>query len=90
MNYHIRNPNIKMEYIDRDKLPVNFEDRFNMEKISSEKIQFARHYLENIMGLDLHEDPLIVFSPIGSKIFGFLVADIVLEYENYKEETKDG
>ena len=74
-----------------ESLNFDFEDLFNMKNISSEKIQFAaKHYLENIMGIDLHEDPLIVFSPIGSKIIGYLVADIVLEYENYKEETKDG
>jgi hypothetical protein len=74
----------------RINLDLDFEDYFNRDVISSEKIQFARHYLENIMGFDLQEDPLIVFSPIGSKIFGYLVADIVVEYENYKEETKDG
>ena len=71
-------------------LDLDFEDYFNRDVISHEKIQFARHYLEDIMGFDLHEDPLIVFSPIGSKIFGYLVADIVLEYENYKGKTKDG
>jgi hypothetical protein len=76
-----------MEHIDRDKLPFNFADHFNLENISSEKIRFAKHYIEEQMGFDLDEDPLIVFSPIGSTIFGYLVAHIVVEYEKYQEKS---
>jgi hypothetical protein len=35
------------------------------------------------MGYDLSEDSLIDFSAIGLKLFGCMVADIVLEYEEY-------
>lgn len=83
------NHNASQKPENRINLDLDFEAYLNRDVISSEKIQFARHYLENIMGFDLYGDPLIVFSPIGSKIFGFLVADIVLEYDNYKKETKD-
>ena len=79
-----------MEYIDREKLPFDFEANFNMENISLEKIQFAKHYIEDKMGFDLGENPLIEFTPISSRAFGYLVAHIVVEYEKYKEETKDG
>jgi hypothetical protein len=84
------NQNTNQKPGNRIRLDLDFEDYFNRDVISSEKIQFARHYLENIMGFDLKEDPLIVFSPIGSKIFGYLVAHIVVEYENYIGITKDG
>jgi len=76
-----------MEYIDRDKLPFDFESHFNMEKISSEKIQFAKHYIEDKMGFELDENPLIEFTPISSRSFGYLVAHIVVEYEKYKEKS---
>lgn len=69
---------------------LEFEMYFNSDIVSSEKIQFSRHYLENKMGLDLNEDSLIDFSAIGIKLFGCLVADITLEYEYYKECKMDG
>ncbi len=68
---------------------INFEDYFN-KNISSEKIKFARHYVETKMGYDLCEDSLIDFSAIGIKLFGCMVADIVLEYENFKDRGMDG
>ncbi|MFC2080522.1 hypothetical protein ACFLRQ_03510 [Bacteroidota bacterium] len=68
---------------------MTFENYFN-SNISSEKIRFARHYVETKMGYDLNEDSYIDFSAIGIKLFGCLVADIVLEYENYKNKGLDG
>lgn len=68
---------------------LDFEKYFNTD-IPSEKIQFAKHYLETKMGYDLNEDAYIDFSAIGIKVFGCMVADIVLEYENYKVKGLDG
>ena len=68
---------------------LEFEELFN-SKIPSEKIRFARHYVETKMGYDLDEDSLVDFSAIGIKLFGCLVADIVLEYENYKDKNLAG
>lgn len=69
---------------------VDFEDYFNKGVIPPEKIEFARHYVETKMGYDLDEDSLIDFSSIGIKLFGCLVADVVLEYENYKDKDLYG
>ncbi len=69
---------------------IDFEDYFNKDVISPAKIEFARHYLETKMGYDLNEDSLIDFSAIGIKLFGCMVADIILEYENYKDRGLDG
>ena len=79
-----------MENIDEDSIYVDFEDLFNKENISEDQIQFAKQYVENKIGADLEEDPLIVFSPISSSVFGYLVAHIVTEYEKFKEKTEDG
>ena len=79
-----------MEKLDKDRLNFDFEDHFNMANISSDKIQFAKYYLEDKIGVDLEEDPMIVISPIGSTIFGYLVAHIVVEYEKYKEKNESG
>jgi len=68
---------------------LDFEKYFNSD-ISSEKIRFARHYVETKMGYDLNEDSLIDFSAIGVKLFGCLVADIVLEYEKYNGTRMGG
>ena len=76
-----------MEKIKMVSVDIDFEDQFNKENISSDKIQFARYYLEDKIGVDLEEDPTIVFSPIGSTIFGYLVAHIVVEYEKFKEKN---
>jgi hypothetical protein len=67
---------------------VRFEEYFNSD-IPSEKIKFARHYVESKMGYDLSEDSLIDFSAIGIKLFGCMVADIVLEYEEYHKEKSE-
>jgi hypothetical protein len=67
---------------------IKFEDYFN-SNVPSEKIQFARYYVETKMGYDLDEDSLIDFSQIGIKLFGCLVADIVQEYEIYKKVKMD-
>ena len=69
-----------------DGLCFNFEDYFNHEEISSDKIQFAKYYLDENLGADLEEDPMIIFSPISATVFGFLVAHIVDEYEKFKEK----
>jgi hypothetical protein len=73
-----------------DSIKINFEDHFNKENISLEKIMFARDYVENLIGADIDEDPIIEISPIGSIVFGYLVAHIVDEYEMYKESKMDG
>ena len=83
MGYHISNAYIQMEKLDKDRLNFDFEDHFNKENISSDKIRFAKYYLEDKIGVDLEEDPMIVFSPIGSTVFGYLVAHIVVEYEKF-------
>jgi len=87
MNEFNQNISHQSEY----KFPpgIDFEDYFNCN-IPSEKIRFARHYLENKMGLDLSEDSLIDFSAIGIKLFGSMVVDIVLEYESYSGTRMDG
>ena len=69
---------------------TDFEDFFNKEVVTPEKIKFARHYVENKMGYDLNEDSLIDFSAIGIKLFGSMVVDIVLEYENYNGTRMGG
>ncbi len=69
---------------------INFEDYFNKDTVCPEKIDFARYYIEDKMGYDLSGDSLIDFSAIGIKLFGCLVADIVLEYENFKRNGLDG
>ncbi len=73
----------------RDRYQINFEDYFNND-IPSEKIRFARHYIENNMGIDMDEDSLIDFSAVGIKLFGCLVADIALEYELFRKNKMDG
>lgn len=67
----------------RNTIPFDFEDYFNYQKISHEQITFARHYVENKMGIDLNSDSIIEFSSINAIIFGYLVAHIALEYEEY-------
>jgi len=73
------------EYTHRFKntIPFDFEDHFNYQKISPEKISFARHYIENKMGIDLSSDSYIEFASISAIVFGYLVAHIALEYEEY-------
>lgn len=68
---------------------IKFEDYFNKDVISTEKIEFARNYIETKMGYDLNEDSLIDFSAIGIKLFGCLVVDIILEYEIYNDQRMD-
>jgi len=67
----------------RNKIPFDFEDHFDYKEISPEQISFARHYIENIMGIDLDSYSTIEFSSIRATIFGYLVAHIALEYEEY-------
>lgn len=69
---------------------LNFEDHFNLDEISMDKIQFAKFYLAENLGADLEEDPMIIFSPISATVFGCLVAHIVDEYEKFKEKTENG
>ncbi len=76
-----------MEKINMVSVDIEFEDQFNKENITSDQIRFARYYLEDKIGVDLEEDPMIVISPIGSTIFGYLVAHIVVEYEKYREKN---
>ncbi len=76
-----------MEKINMVSVDIDFEDQFNKENIRSDQIRFARYYLEDKIGVDLEEDPMIVISPIGSTIFGYLVAHIVVEYEKYREKN---
>ncbi len=76
-----------MEKINMVSVDIDFEDQFNKENITSDQIRFARYYLEDKIGVDLEEDPMIVISPIGSTIFGYLVAHIVVEYEKYREKN---
>lgn len=70
----------------RNKIPFDFEDHFNYQRISSEQISFARHYIENNMGIDLDSYSTIEFSSISATIFGYLVAHIALEYKEYVKE----
>lgn len=71
----------------RDRWNFDFEGQFNMEEISSEKIRFARNYLETTMGINIGEDSLIEFSSIRSTIFGYPVAHLVSEYEKFIKKT---
>ena len=69
---------------------TKFEDYFNKKIVSPEKIEFARHYIEDKMGYDLNEDSVIDFSAIGIKLFGSMLVDIVLEYESYTRTRTNG
>jgi hypothetical protein len=74
----------------RNRIPFDFEDHFNYKNISPEQISFARHYTENIMGIDLDSYSSFEFSSISPTVFGYLIAHIALEYEKYiksKPET---
>lgn len=73
----------------RNRIPFDFEDHFNYERISPEQIYFARHYIENKMGFDLDSDASIEFKTIRATIFGYLVAHIALEYEEYYKGSSD-
>ena len=79
------------DYIHRigDRIHFNFEDHFNYEQISPEQISFARYYIENIMGIDLDSDSIIEFTSIRSTIFGYLVAHLALEYEEFKKRESE-
>jgi len=88
MDNHIHNTTPNPGY--RIRPGIDFEDYFNKDAISLEKIEFSRHYIETKMGYDLNEDALIDFSAIGIKLFGCMVVDIVLEYETYKDRSLDG
>ncbi len=46
----------------RNRIPFDFEDHFNYQEISTQQIFFARHYIENIMGIDLDSYSTIEFS----------------------------
>jgi len=73
------------------RIPFDFEDHFNYEKISPEQISFARYYIENKMGIDLSSDSYIEFSSIRAIVFGYLVAHIVSEYEeSFKGKPEAG
>jgi len=73
----------------RNRIPFDFEDHFNYQEISPEQISFPRHYIEKLMGIDLDSDSIIEFSSINAIIFGYLVAHIALEYEEYLKENSD-
>lgn len=70
-----------------NKIPFNFEDHFNYQKISPEHVSFARHYIENHMGIDLDSETIIEFTPIRSEVFGYLIAHLAVEYEKYLKEN---
>jgi hypothetical protein len=73
----------------RDRLRFDFEDHFNYEEISSEQICFARYYIENKMGIALDSDSIIEFSSISPTVFGYLVAHIAYEYEEYNKRKME-
>jgi len=87
MDDNIHNANAEPEYLTRNR--IKFEDYFNKDIVSPEKIEFARHNIEDKMGYDLNEDSLIDFSAIGIKLFGSMLVDIVLEYENFNVTKMD-
>jgi hypothetical protein len=68
-----------------DSIKINFENHFNDNNISMEKIEFARHYVENLIEADIDINTIIEIDPIGSLVFGYLVAHIVAEYERYEK-----
>jgi hypothetical protein len=69
----------------QDRIRLDFEDHFNYERISSDQTSFARHYIENLMEIDLDSDYTIEFSSISTTVFGFMVAHIAYEYEEYNK-----
>ena len=73
----------------RNRIPFDFEDHFNYQEISPEQISFARHYIENLMGIDLDSYSSFEFSSISQTVFGYLVAHITLEYEEYSKGKPD-
>ena len=68
---------------------IEFESYFN-SNVPSDKIRFARHYVETKMGYDLDEDSLIDFSNIGIKLFGSMLVDVIIEYEKFNGTRMDG
>ena len=73
----------------RNRIPFDFEDHFNYQEISPEQISFARHYIENLMGIDLDSYSSFEFSSISPTVFGYLVAHIALEYEEYTKGNSE-
>ena len=73
-----------------NKIPFDFEDHFDYQKISPEHVLFARYYIENNMGIELDSETLIEFSPIRARVFGFLIAHLADEFEKYKSRDLDG
>lgn len=74
----------------RNRIPCDFEDHFDYQTISPEHVSFARHYIENEMGIELDSETLIEFTPIRAIVFGYFIAHLVMECEKYKSEILDG
>lgn len=72
-----------------NRIPFDFEDHFNYEKISPEQVTFARYYIEDKMGIDLDSYSSFEFSSISPTVFGFLIAHIAKEYEEYSKGSSD-
>jgi len=49
-------------------------------KMTEQQQEFVRSYLSKL-GVDMEEDPLITISPMDSKMFGFQILDVIIEYE---------
>lgn len=73
----------------RNRIAYDFEDHFNYQTVSQVQISFARHYLKNLMGIDIDSESIIEFSSINSIIFGYLVAHIANEYEEFNKRKME-
>ena len=69
-----------------NRMHLAFEGYFDYKKISAEHVSFARHYIENEMGIDIDSETLIEFAPIRVTVFGFLIAHLAEEFEKYNNE----
>ena len=49
-------------------------------KMTEQQREFVASYLSKL-GVNIEEDPLITISPMDSKMFGFQILDVILEYE---------
>ncbi len=73
------------ENYERDTLYYDFEDYFNREIVSDNDIKFVQHFIEDKMGFDLVDDPILTFSSMPTTVFAYLVAHIIDEYKIFNK-----
>jgi len=75
----------------RNEIGYVFEGHFVIENVFPEQLSFARHYVENIMKIDISPDSTIKLTPITATVLVDFVASIAIAYEEYyKQKFEDG